>query len=300
MAQHSHSHSPAAVTHRSRLYGVLTLSGVTFVAEVGGGLLTGSLALLADAGHMLTDISGIIMSLIAIRFAARPATDAKSFGYHRAEILAALGNAMLLFFVAVFVLVEALRRFQHPLEIQGGWMMLVAGIGLVVNIISMLLLRESSQESLNVRGAYLEVLGDTLGSLGVIAAGIIILATGWELADPIIGVGIGLFILPRAWLLLRESVDVLLEGTPKNLNIEALRLAIESLPGVLNVHDVHAWTITSGMHAVSAHITMHDPGQSVAILTQAKEVLSAKFGLTHSTLQVEPPGFEEEREHLHR
>ena len=178
-------------------------------------------------------------------------------------------------------------------------MMVVAGVGLIVNVVSILLLRESSQRNLNVRGAYLEVLGDALGSLGVILAGAIILATGWKLADPIIGVGIGLFILPRAWSLLGESADVLLQATPKHLDIKSLRHAIESLPGVLDVHDVHAWTITSGMYTLSAHITVEDSNQSIAILAQAKEVIRAEFGLSHSTLQVEPRDFIEEREHLH-
>lgn len=279
---------------------MLSLNLVTFAGEVIGGLLTGSLALLADAGHMLTDISGIAMSLIAMWLSRRPANNEKTFGYHRTEILAALANAVLLLVVAVFVFIEAARRFQHPPEIRAGWMLAVAAIGLVNNMIGVLLLRAGSAGNLNVRGAYLEVLGDALGSVGAIVAGLIVLLGGPELADPVIGVGIGLFIVPRAWSLLRESVDVLLEAAPRDLDIDKMRAALKSLPGVLDVHDVHVWTITSGMHAVSAHITVADNRRSLPVMTEARELLRSEFALDHSTLQVEPVGFEEAVDKLHR
>lgn len=279
---------------------MLCLNLVTLAGEVIGGLLTGSLALLADAGHMLTDISGIGMSLIAMRLSRRPANYEKTFGYHRTEILAALANAVLLLVVAVFVFIEAVRRFQHPPEIRAGWMMAVAAIGLINNIIGMLLLRAGSAGSLNVRGTYLEVLGDALGSLGAIVAGLVVLLGGPELADPVIGVGIGLFIVPRAWSLLRESVDVLLEAAPRDLDIDKMRAALKSLSGVLDVHDVHVWTITSGMHAISAHITVADNQRSFAVMKEAQQLLRSEFALDHSTLQVEPVGFEEAVHKLHR
>ena len=220
-----HDHLPSSNGHAKRLAGVLTLNVTAMAAELIGGWLTGSLALLADAGHMLTDVAGIAMSLIAIRLAQRPANPEKTFGYHRAEILAALVNAVLLALVAIFVLFEAIERFQHPPQIRGGWMLGIAVLGLVVNGASLALLRSSSKESLNVEGAYLEVLGDLLGSIGAIVAALVIMATGWKLADPVVGVGIGLFILPRAWKLLRQSTDILLESTPQGVDLDAIRAA---------------------------------------------------------------------------
>lgn len=289
---HSHGAS-AGGKNKGRLYVVLALTGSYMFAEVIGGILTGSLALLADAGHMLTDVFGLTMALVAIRLGERPASDRRTFGYYRTEILAALANAVILVVVAIYILYEAYRRFQDPPEVLGGPMMIVAIIGLAVNLIGMYILTKGAGESLNVRGAYLEVLGDTLGSIGVIVASVIIIFTGWYPADPIIGVGIGLFIIPRAYSLLKAAVNVLLEGTPKGLNLDEVRRALGDLPGVEKVHDLHAWTITSGMNAMSGHLVVEDVGRSGALLTEAQKLLHDRFDIEHSTIQIEPKDFDE-------
>lgn len=288
-------HQPSSLgrdeKHRRQLWGVLGVSIITTLAEVIGAYLTGSLALVADAGHMLTDVAGVALSLVAMHLAGLPANDRKTFGYYRAEILAAAANALLLIGIAVYVLYEAYRRFAHPPEILGGWMMGVAVLGLLANLLCAWLLHASSDESLNVQGAYLEVLGDALGSVGVIVAGLIVLTTGWKAADPIIGVGIGLFILPRAWKLLRESTDILLEGTPRGLDLSEVRDALQSLSGVVEVHDLHAWSITKDMNALSGHLVVDDAANGTEILYAAGSLLQSRFGLAHSTLQVEPREF---------
>ena len=294
-----HSHASAASMggrHKKRLYAVLALTSTYLVVEVVGGLATGSLALLADAGHMLTDVLGLTMALIAIKLGERAASARRTYGYYRTEILAALANAVLLVVVAVYVLFEAYRRFREPPEVLGGWMMVVAVIGLGVNLTGMLILTKGAGESLNVKGAYLEVLGDTLGSVGVIVAAVIILVTGWELADPIIGVGIGLFIIPRAFNLLREAVNVLLEGVPAGITLDEVRAALAALPGVKGVHDLHVWAITSGMHAMSGHLVVEDVSRSQTLLTEAQALLHDRFAIAHTTLQLEPAGFEEAME----
>ncbi len=295
---HAHAVS-AGGRHRGRLYFVLALTSTYLVVEVIGGLLTGSLALLADAGHMLTDVLGLGMALIAIKLGERPASVQRTYGYYRTEILAALFNAVLLIVVAVYVLYEAYQRFKSPPEVRGGWMLVVAAVGLGVNLAGMFILMKGAGESLNVKGAYLEVLGDTLGSVGVIVGALIILATGWEQADPIIGVGIGLFIIPRALNLLRETVNILLEGVPRGVNLDDVRAALAALPGVVGVHDLHVWAITSGMHAMSGHLVIEEIGQSQTLLAAAHELLHERFAVEHSTLQVETPAFEEAME-LHR
>jgi cobalt-zinc-cadmium efflux system protein len=298
---HDHSSSGRrAAAHTSRLYGVLALSGAAMIVEIAGGIFTGSLALLADAGHMLTDVAGIVLSLVAIRLAQRPATAAKTFGYYRAEILAAFLNALLLALIAVYVLWEAARRFQQPPEIRGGWMLVLAGVGLVANLLSLLLLHGSSEESLNVKGAYLEVLGDTFGSVGAILAALVIWLTGWKLADPLIGVAIGLLILPRAWHLLKQSADILLESAPHDLDMAAIRTALQGIRGVVEVHDLHAWTITTGMNALSVHVVVDGEKDFSDVLTRAAALLRDDFGLTHSTIQVEPSNFHHHDDDCHR
>lgn len=290
----SHAHTVSAGgRHRGRLYFVLGLTSTFLVVEGIGGLLTGSLALLADAGHMLTDVLGLAMALLAIKFGERPASPNRTYGYYRAEILAALANAVLLIAVAVYVLFEAYQRFKNPPEVRGGWMLVVAMVGLVVNLVGIFLLIRGARESLNVKGAFLEVLGDTLGSVGVIVGALIILATGWELADPIIGVGIGLFIVPRAWNLLIETVNVLLEGVPRGIDLNAVRAALASLPGVVAVHDLHVWAITSGMPAISAHLVLDGEEQGSALLPMAQRLLHDRFEIGHSTLQLEARAHEE-------
>lgn len=292
---HSHNHlGSAAGRNRGRLYLVLALTSTFLVAEIVGGLLTGSLALLADAGHMLTDVFGLIMALVAIYLGEKAAHDEKTYGYYRTEILAALANAVILILVAIYILYEAIQRFSRPPEVVGGWMLAVAVLGLIINIAGFLILRQGAGESLNMRGAYLEVLGDMLGSLGVIVAAIIILLTGWELADPIIGVGIGLFIIPRALGLLNESVGVLLEGTPKDVSLVEVRTTLKQLSGVVEVHDLHVWTITSGMYAMSGHIVVTDMNMCDSLLTEAQELMHERFRVEHCTIQLENQGFEEE------
>ena len=289
----------AAARHRKKLVWVVALTGTYLVAEVIGAFVTGSLALLADAGFMFTDLVAVSLALFAIKIAARPASARRTYGYYRAEVLAALANALLMVFICGFILFEAYQRVQHPREVMGGGMMAVALVGLAVNIAGALLLRQAARESLNMRGAYLEVLGDMVGSLAVIAGGVIIWFTGWRLVDPVLSVGIGLFILPRAWSLLRESLDILMESTPRHLDLPRLRARLTAIAGVAGVHDLHAWTLTSGMTALSGHLVVPDPAQHFAVLAAARGMLRDEFGLEHVTLQLEPPDFDESAHGLH-
>lgn len=282
----------AAGRHQRKLAIVLALTTAYLVAEVVGGLLTKSLALLADAGHMLTDVAGVALALVAIRFAARPATAERTYGFYRAEILAALANAVVLIGISLYILYEAYLRFRNPPTVESGAMLWVAGIGLVVNLASMRLLRSASTESLNMKGAYFEVLSDMLTSIGVIIAGVIMLTTGWYYADPLVSAGIGLFILPRTWKLLREAVGVLLEGTPADVNLAAVRATIAGVPGVAGVHDLHAWSLTSGTNALSAHVVMADGAVHTEVLHAVHAAVTSAHPIAHATLQVEPPGWE--------
>ena len=277
--------SAAGKSQRALLV-VLGLTAAYTLAEVAGGLLTNSLALLADAGHMLTDVLGLAMALAAIRFAQRPATPAKTYGFYRAEILAALVNGVVLFGIAAYILYEAWRRFQRPAEVASLPMLAVAVGGLVVNLIGARLLHGGAGESLNVRGAFLEVLSDLAASLGVIAAAAIIAVTGWWQADPLISVGIGLFILPRTWRLLKGALDVLLEAAPAEMQVEQVQAAMEGVPGVRSVHDLHIWTITSGFVAMSGHVEAAGR-RSAEVLHDLRVVLRDRFGIEHATLQVE-------------
>ncbi len=290
-----HSHGPSASAggaHRSRLLVVLGLTSTVLVAEVAGAWLTGSLALLADAGHMFTDVAGIILAVLAVTFAAKPATQKRTFGYYRLEILAAVVNAVLLFGVAVFILIEAWRRWQDPPEVEGGLMMVFAAVGLVANIIGLSILRSGSKESLNVKGAYLEVLGDTLGSLAVIAAAIVLATTGWLRADAAASVLVALMILPRTWTLLREAVDVLLQATPEGMDLAKVRQHIVDTPGVIDAHDLHAWTLTSGMPVLSVHVVVADEvlanGTGGEVLDALGGCLHEHFDVDHCTFQLEP------------
>ena len=282
----AHRHSAAGAS-RNRLLIVLALVLGYLVVEVVGSLLTNSLALLADAGHMLTDAVGVGLALLAIHFAARPATASKSFGYYRLEILAAVANAVLLFAVAAYILYEAYQRFNEPPEVLSTPMLVIAGIGLAVNLVSMRLLSAGAETSLNVRGAYLEVLGDLLGSVAVLVAGVIILTTGWTLADPIASVLIALLILPRTWKLLREAIDILLQATPKGINLDEVRAHLLRGEGIVDAHDLHAWTLTSGMHVVSAHIVIEPTADAAAGLDEVCRCLSDDFDMEHSTIQLE-------------
>jgi cobalt-zinc-cadmium efflux system protein len=265
---------------------VLGLTTVYLLAEVVGGLLTGSLALLADAGHMLADAFGLSMSLAALRIAARPATPRRTFGFHRAEILAAVANAVLLLGIAGFILFEAWSRFSEPTAVASLPMLLVAVGGLVVNLIALRVLHGVAGESLNLRGALLEVVSDLLGSVGAIVAAIVIALTGWYQVDPLVSVLIALFIVPRAWGLLRSGLDVLLEATPAHLDLRQVVAAMAGVPGVAAVHDVHAWTIASGYVAMSAHVrAIGRP--SADVLHDLQTLLREELHVDHVTLQVE-------------
>ena len=294
---HTHNHS-AAGKNKKRLAIVLALTTAYLVAEVIGGLLTHSLALLADAGHMLTDVAGLAFALLAIRFAERPATPERTYGYYRIEILAALVNAVVLIGISLYILYEAYERFRNPPEVQSGGMLAVALVGLVVNIAGIYLLKSASEESLNMKGAYFEVLSDMLTSIGVIAAGIIMLTTGWYYADPIISAGIGVFILPRTWMLLRDAVGVLLEGTPHDVNLAALRESIQTVEGVADVHDLHVWSLTSGMNAMSVHAVLADHSLHDEVLAAVQKKVTSEFKIAHATVQVECKGCSAFETHL--
>jgi cobalt-zinc-cadmium efflux system protein len=265
---------------------VLGLTTAYLVAEVIGGLLTGSLALLADAGHMLADVFGLTMSLAALRMAARPATPRRTFGFHRAEILAAVVNAVLLLGIAGFILYEAWFRFAEPNVVESLPMLLVAAGGLVVNLIGFTVLHGAAGESLNMRGALLEVVADLLGSVGAILAAITIMLTGWYQVDPLVSVLIALFILPRAWSLLRAGLEVLLEATPAHLDLRQVVATMARVPGVSAVHDVHAWTIASGYVAMSAHVQANGR-PSADVLHDLQTLLREELHVDHVTLQVE-------------
>jgi cobalt-zinc-cadmium efflux system protein len=283
-----HVHS-AAAAHRSRLIAVFALTFSIFLIEVVGGVLSNSLALLADAGHVFTDVFGIGLALGAIWIAGRPTTSGRSFGFLRVEIFAAVANAVLLFGISAFILYEAWQRLQEPPDVTSGLMLAIALVGLAVNCVSLFLLRDAQRESLNMRGAYLEVAGDLAGSVAVVVAALVIAATGWTQADAVASVVIGLMILPRTWTLLREALDVLLEATPKGIDLDVVRQHILEAPGVSGVHDLHAWTITSGMKVVSAHVVMEEGARTGDILDHLGMCLSDDFDVKHSTFQLETP-----------
>jgi cobalt-zinc-cadmium efflux system protein len=281
----------ASGRHVGRLRISLAVLLVFLVVEVVVGLATSSLALLSDAGHMFTDVLGVGMALAAITAARRSAaSDQRTFGLYRVEVLAALANAVLLFGVAGWVVVESVQRFADPPEVPGLPLMLTAAAGLAANLVVFALLREGAKESLNLRGAYLEVLADTLGSVGVLTAGAVTLLFGWRYADPLVALAIGLFVLPRTWSLARRAVRILVQAAPAHVDVATLRAELAGLDGVLDVHDVHVWTLTSGMEVGSAHLTIsadRDPG---TVLTAARDLLTTRHELPHFTVQVEPPG----------
>lgn len=265
---------------------LVLLAGYT-VVEVIGGLLTGSLALLADAGHMLSDVMSIGLALLAIWLAQRPPTFARSFGYQRAEILVALINGAVLVAIGIWIFVEAYQRFSDPPDVLGGWMLAVAAVGLLVNVLAAVILWGRQADSLNMRAALRHVLADLLGSVGVIAAALIILATGWLYADPLISVLIGALVLASSWTILRESVDILLESTPAGVDAREVARRMLAVDGVRDVHDLHIWTITSGFPALSAHVLVSRGEDCHDRRRQLEQLLGVEFGITHSTLQVE-------------
>ncbi len=296
---HSHDHGLSGATtgtakHRKRLILALSITLTVVLVQFIGAMISGSLALLADTGHMLTDATGIAIALIASLIAGLPATSKRTFGFLRVEVLAALLNGIVLGVIAIFIFVEAISRFGSEVEVQTTPMILAAIIGGLANLTSLLLLRGGQSESLNVRGAYLEVLGDLLGSVAVVIAGVIILFTGWNWVDQVASMLIAVIIVPRAYTLLREVVEVLLEASPKGFDVDAARTHMLAVPGVTEVHDVHAWTITSGVPAFSAHVTVSDEAwgerEYHAILDELKACLRTHFEIDHTTLQIEPVG----------
>jgi cobalt-zinc-cadmium efflux system protein len=272
----------------------MTLSTLIAIAEIIGALITGSLVLLADAAHMAADAAGLGLSLLAAYVASRPPTARRTFGYARAEILAAMANAVLLLGMAAFIIVDAIRRLMSPPEVSSGLIIVFGVIALVANAVSLLLLRRGQAESLNLRGAFLEVASDALGAVAVIVTGVIIAATGFTRADPIASLAVGLLILPRTWQLLRETVDVLLEASPRGMDLSEVRQHMTTLNGVRDVHELHAWTITSGLPVLSAHVVVDpevfDDGRCFTMLDGLQDCLRGHFDVEHSTFQIEPAG----------
>ncbi|MGH8793023.1 MAG: cation diffusion facilitator family transporter [Stackebrandtia sp.] len=291
---HDHGATSLGEAHRARLWIALAIAAAIMAAEIVGGLLTNSLALLSDAAHMGTDALGIAMALAAITAVRRAAAHPRrTFGMYRLEVLAALANAALLLGVAAWVLSEAVGRFAEPPDVKSLPMLITAAIGLVANAVSLSMLRAGAKESINVRGAYYEVLGDLLSSVGVIAAAAIIMTTGWWYADPIIAVAVSLFILPRALRLGRDALRIILQTAPPHIDVVAVSESLKSVTGVRDAHDLHVWTLTSGMDVASAHLAL-EPGHELAdVLAEARARLERDYGISHATLQIEPADAEE-------
>jgi cobalt-zinc-cadmium efflux system protein len=299
-AGHEHGHAAGRAVDRARLKLVLGVTLVVIVLEVVGAILSGSLALLADAGHMVTDAAAVTLALSASYVAALPATSRRTFGFHRAEILAALVNAVVLLVVCSYLVWSGVRRLVDPVPVEADLMLAFAVVGLAANAVSLGLLARRRDSSLNMRGAYLEVLSDLLGSVAVVAAALVILGTGFVRADPIASLVIAAMILPRSFTLLREAVDVLLEASPRGVDLDEVRAHLAAVPGVVDVHDLHAWTITSGMPVLSVHVTVTDrvvEERGVCeLLDELSECVAGHFDVDHATFQIEP---ESHRSHEH-
>ncbi|HJZ79929.1 MAG TPA: cation diffusion facilitator family transporter [Pyrinomonadaceae bacterium] len=296
-AGHSHRHDRAEKSSK-RLVLVVTLTGLYMFAELFGGLWTGSLALLADSGHMLADVAALLLALMALWFGARPATPNKTFGYYRLEILAALTNGVGLTLISFFIFYEAWQRLYAPPAIRSVPMTLVATGGLLINLVCARILHRDRHDDLNMRGAWLHIIGDALGSLGAIIAGGLIAAFGWNAADPIISILIAVLIVWSSWHLMRDATNVLLEGTPAHINLAAVEDAILETEGVSNVHDLHVWTITSGREALSAHVIHAYSISQPNLLKELRTKLHDRFGVDHLTIQMETPDFEDEDFHF--
>ena len=304
---HAHGHTHAvAGAGRGRLAVALALALTALAVELLGAALTGSLALLADAGHVLTDAVGLTLALVAATVAARPAGQRTTFGWRRAEVLGASANGALLLGVALFVLVEAVRRLREPAEVTAGPLLAAALVGLVANAVSLVVLGGGGEgaSTINVRGARLEVLGDLLGSVAVVAAAVVIATTGWAYADPAASLVIAAMIAPRAWWLLRDALDVLLEAVPRSIDLEEVRAHVRSVTGVVDVHDVHAWSITEGLPVLTAHVVVEDEvlarAGSPAILDALQGCLAEHFDVEHSTVQIEPRSHRDHEREVHR
>lgn len=290
---HAHAHGHAHGGSQRRLAITLALAAAYMVAEVVGGLLANSLALLADAGHMLSDVGALALSLFALWFARRPATPRRTFGYYRAEVLAALANGAALGAIAVLVVVRAIGRFGEAYEVEGPLMLAVAAGGLAVNVAGLLILRKGRGENLNVLGAWLHVLMDTLGSVGAMTAGLLIWLFGWDWIDPAMSIAISVLIAFSGWHLVREALSVLMESTPRGIDVDAVRTALLEIEGAESVHDLHVWTLTQGMDSLSAHVVARANCPYRDLLEAARRVLHDRFGIEHVTIQIDPPGFAE-------
>jgi cobalt-zinc-cadmium efflux system protein len=294
-----HDHSAAAGGNERSLWIAFTLTFGFLIAEVIGGIATKSLALISDAAHMFTDAAALAIALAAIRIARRPADKKRSFGYHRFEILAAAFNALLLFAVAIYILYEAWQRLKSPPEVQSTGMLVIATLGLVVNLVSMRMLMGGKDSSLNIKGAYLEVWSDLLGSIGVIVAAIVIRFTGWSWVDSLVAVGIGLWVLPRTWVLLRESLNILLEGVPDDVDAAAVEAAMVGTQGVEGIHDLHIWALSSGKVSLSAHVVHSGSAMPGPLLSQMRSMLKDRFEILHVTLQLETEACSDAEEQSH-
>lgn len=282
---HSHNHAAGA---NSKMLGIaLALTGTFLIVELVGAYLFNSLALLSDAAHMFTDAAALAIALAAVKIGQRPADERRTFGYRRFEILAAAFNALLLFAVAAFVLWEGISRLMIAQPVESGGMLVIAVAGLVVNLVAMRLLSAGKDQSLNVKGAYLEVWADMLGSAGVVAAALIIMATGWTWVDPIVAIAIGLWVLPRTWTLLKDTTQILLEGVPAHLKLGDIRAAIAGAPGVAGVHDLHVWSMSSDDVSLSAHIVLADGAESETVRRDVAAILHDRFNIEHATIQTE-------------
>lgn len=284
---HAHDHNHAREAKPAALAKALALTGTFLVVEVVGGLLTGSLALLSDAAHMFTDTAALAIALAAVKIAERPADSRRTFGYQRFEILAAAVNAVLLFLVALFIIYEGWRRLVEPTQIQSLGMLAIAVVGLLVNLLAMRVLSAGQSDDVNIRGAYLEVWSDMLGSFGVIAAAVVLWLTGWTWVDTLVAIGIGLWVLPRAWSLLKETINVLLEGVPKGLDLHAIETAISEVSGVGGLHDLHVWALTSDQPSLSAHLVLKESADADQLRIAVASMLGARFDIHHVTLQTE-------------
>ncbi|MBI4544926.1 MAG: cation transporter [Gemmatimonadetes bacterium] len=296
--QGRHGHGHHRLLGQKGLKLVLAITATFMVAEFAGGVLANSLALMADAAHMLTDVAALALALLALRFAQRPATAGKTYGYLRLEILAALVNGAGLIVLSFFIFYEAYRRMQVPVAVESGLMLAVASLGLAVNLVAAWILQRSAGHSLNVRGAYLHVLGDLLGSVGAILAAVLILSTGWLRADPLVSVAVGVLILVSSWNLVKESVNVLLEAVPAYIDLKDVRQAIDEIPGVDDVHDLHVWTVTSGFLAMSGHAVVQQPQEHHRILLEIHRRMREQFGIRHVTVQLEREAAYVSEEHL--
>lgn len=296
----SAAHDHTAGANATMLKWALGLTLTYLIAEIIGGFYFNSLALLSDAAHMMTDVAALVIALMAIKLGQKDADEKRTFGYRRFEILAAAFNAVLLFGIAIYVFVEAIKRFAEPQEVQSWGMLIVAAVGLVVNLISMRLLTAGKDASFNVKGAYLEVWADMIGSVGVIAGALAIKFTGFTWIDPVVAVGIGLWVLPRTWILLRDTANVLLEGVPGGLKLSELRSAVSAVPGVAGLHDVHVWSMSNDDVSATMHVTLATDASAGDVRLSITKLLAERYEIEHATIQTEGPGEPcEEREHLH-